>query len=256
MKYNAVLLAGAENSDLIPEKLTTDYEALLEINGKAIVNYVLEALNNAEQVNRIIVVGPKNAEKLLIANGADLVIKSKKSIIENIEAGLEVLDKKFNINQPCLLITSDIPLVTSEAIDSFIADCERKGESGVYYPIISKEVVQSAYPTFDSTYVDLKDDTYTGGNLTLIKPKVIIESMPLLEKIIENRKNPFKMSRIIGLKFAAKLFFGCLSLAEIETKISQLIGSSCRAIISSYPELNLDVDKYQDLELMRNLIGN
>lgn len=253
MKYNAVLLAGAENGDLIPKRLTIDYEALLEINGKAIVNYVLEALNNAQQVNKIIIVGPKSVENVLLAKGADLVIEAEESMIENIELGLQTLDEEFNPNQPCLLITSDIPLVTSEAIDSFINDCNRQ-EASIYYPIISKETIQATYPAADNTYVDLQHDTYTGGNLTLVDPEVITESISLLERVIENRKHPLKMSRMLGLKFATKLLFGRLSLAEIEAKISDLVGTSCSTVITDYPELSLDVDEVHDLELIRDLI--
>lgn len=255
MEYNAVLLAGAESGDLIPEKLRIDYEAFVEINGKAMISYVLEALNNAEKVNQIIVVGPKSKEEFLTVKGADLIVDAKDGMIENIKLGLQNLNKKFNSGQLTLLTTSDIPLVTGEVIDSFITDCEEKGESRAYYPVIPEEIKQAAYPAAESTTVDLQNNIYTGGNLTLVEPEVIIGSIPLLERIIDYRKNPLKMSRILGLKFAFKLLFGRLSLAEVEAKVSELAGASCSAVVTDYPELGLDVDNSQDLKLIRDLIS-
>ncbi|ADL11633.1 NTP transferase domain-containing protein [Acetohalobium arabaticum] len=255
MEYNAVLLAGAESGDLMPEKSRIDYEAFIEINGKAMISYVLEALNNAEKVNQIIVVGPKSKEEFLTVKGADLIVDAKDSIVENIRLGLQILNKEFNSSQLVLLTTSDIPLVTSEAIDSFITDCEQEGEYSGYYPVIPEEVKQTAYPVAESTSVSLQNDIYTGGNLALVRPKLIISSIPLLKRIIDYRKNPLKMSWILGLKFASKLLFGRLSLGEIEAKVSELAGASCSAVVTDYPELGLDVDNSQDLKLIRDLIS-
>jgi len=254
MKYNAVVLAGGKNKDLITDDLTVNYEALIQVIKRPMIAYILQALLAAKGINKVVVVGPKEEEKMLLANGADLVVGSKESIVDNIELGLDMIKRKFEESQYTLVISSDIPLITANAIDAFINDCEKfKGRFGVYYPIIRKEKNLAAYPHSARTYVKLKEGTYTGGNLGLIRSEIINKSADLMERIMANRKHPLKMSRVLGFKFVIKLLCGRLSLVELEKRVSNLINDRCKAVITDYPELGFDVDKQEDLEIIQNL---
>ncbi|SJZ74548.1 NTP transferase domain-containing protein [Selenihalanaerobacter shriftii] len=257
MKHNAVILAGARNTNLVTKESTINYEALVRVMQRPMILYVLQALNMAKKINKIVVIGPKEEEKLLLANGANLVIESKEDIVKNIKLGLQALTDEFSNNQHFLLVSSDIPLVTGEAIDDFIIKCKTSQvEADLYYPIISKERNLAMYPESKRTYVKLKEGTYTGGNLTLISPKIINESTAVINRMIANRKDPLKMTRILGLKFLFKLLCGQLSISEVEDRASELVNSCCKAIITDYPELGFDIDKPEDLELIQKIVIN
>lgn len=256
MGYDAVVLAGARNTQLTAGELNANYEAMIEVRQRPLITYILQALTKAQRVERIIVVGPKKEEKNLIANGADLVVESKEDIVENIKVGLRGLTQWGSNSLHFLLISSDIPLVTPTALNDFINNCEEvKEDFSLYYPIISKERNLTAYPESKRTYVKLKDGIYTGGNLALLSSEVIENASELINKILVNRKNPLKMSRILGLKFIFKLFFGRLTISEVEDRVSELINNSCKAIITEYPELGFDIDKPEDLKLIRRLVA-
>jgi hypothetical protein len=45
-----------------------------------------------------------------------------------------------------------------------------------------------------------------------------------------------------------------LSLENAEKAVSKMVGVKGTAIVSPYPEIGIDVDKYSDLELARKLL--
>lgn len=256
MKYNAVILAGAQDTELTSENAENNYEAMIEISQKPMIIYILQALTKAEKINKIIIIGPKKEEEFLKLHGADLVLEGKKSIVKNIKLGLQALSQFHSKLRHFLLASSDIPLTTATAIDNFLNKCEGvRQEYGLYYPIIPKETNLNMYPESERTYVKLKEGTYTGGNLALLDSKIIKKSSVLINKIINNRKNPFKMSQFLGLKLAIKLLCHRLTITEVENRVSQLIDDTCKAIITDYPELGFDIDKRGDLNLIQKLVS-
>ena len=132
----------------------------------------------------------------------------------------------------------------------FLLQC-KEVDADLYYPIVSKEVNERLYPGCKRTYVGLREGTFTGGNVFLVNPKIVMQCMDVAERIIENRKNPG--SYVIywaGLSFFA-FFFGHCDLRMLNSGLTELLGISGAVVQSPYPELGIDVDKPSDLELVR-----
>ena len=62
MKYDAILVAG-ENED--SHNVCNQYKALLKLNDRYCIQYVIEALQKASSIENIYIVGPK--KKLMFA---------------------------------------------------------------------------------------------------------------------------------------------------------------------------------------------
>ena len=58
--YDAIILAGGENSKQLNQYVPHCYEALIEIVGKPMVTFVAQALARSSNVDRIFVLGPKS----------------------------------------------------------------------------------------------------------------------------------------------------------------------------------------------------
>ena len=71
-----------------------------------------------------------------------------------------------------MIVASDIPFVTPGVIDKFI-DAAVKQEADIVFPIISKDIMERAFPQTVRTYVKLKEGVFTGGNMILAKNKEI-----------------------------------------------------------------------------------
>ncbi|MDP3014473.1 MAG: nucleotidyltransferase family protein, partial [Candidatus Subteraquimicrobiales bacterium] len=224
-------------------------KACLSINGKPMIEYVIVALRGCSSIRRIVVVGPELFFKQKWAAKVDKILIDTGNLTENIFEAISYLET----TEPVLVVTSDIPLITPEAISDFLKRCfEMEGD--IYYPIISRACIESKFPKAQRTYFKLKEGTFTGGNLGLAHPIVFKENKELIEKIYSLRKSPFRLVRLLGGKFVLKFLSRSLTIAEVEKNASRIIGACGRAVVTPYPEVGIDVDKKSDLELVRQVL--
>lgn len=250
MVVDAVVLAGSPNSGPLKECSSVQHEALIPIGPKVMVEYVVEALLNARQIRNVLVIGPEAELSPLLTRERVSVAGSAGGIMQNIEAGLNRLSGEKRV----LLVTSDIPMLTSRAVDDFLAMC-RDMSGDFYYPVISRKIIEARFPSTRRTYVPLKEGVFTGGNLFIINPAKFKMCVENGQKLINNRKSPLGLCRLLGLGFVFKFLSRTLTLAEAEKKVSELLGIRGVVVISSFPEIGVDVDKPADLEVVLDTMG-
>lgn len=247
---DALVLAGSSNDGPLKECSPVHYEALIPIGTKTMVEHVVDALLKARQIRRVLVIGPVAELSPLLAGERISLAEPAGGIMENIEAGLDHLSGEKRV----LLVTSDIPMLTSRAVENFLELCgDMSGD--LYYPVIEKTVVEKKFPSTERTYVKLKEGVFTGGNLFLINPAVVKRCVENGQKIIALRKSPLRLCRLLGVGFVVKFLLRSLTLAEAEKKVSQLLGIKGVVVVSEFPEVGVDVDKPGDLELALKAIG-
>lgn len=245
--YDAIVLAGGVNSDQLRRYSCAEYEALIEIDGKPMVSFVVEALLQMSEVRTIVVVGPKQELHRFFGDDRVKVVESGRGIMENVLIALD----NISPTEKVIIATADIPMLTPEAVHDFLGNCA-KCEADFYYPIVAKEENEKVYPGIRRTYVRLKEGTYTGGNIFLVNPHVIRNCMDVAKHIVAHRKNPFQLSRILGLKFVFQFIWGTLTLPDVVRRVSELLNLRGAVIVSAYPEVGIDVDKPSDLDLVRH----
>lgn len=248
---DAVVLAGSTNNGPLKECSPVLHEALIPIGSKTMVEHVVDALMKSRNVNRVLIVGPVDELSGLSLDSRASTAASRGGILENIEAGLKELPGEKRV----LLVTSDIPLLTPQAVDDFIELCgDMAGD--LYYPVIGKGVVEKKFPATRRTYVKLKEGVFTGGNLFLLNPAVFERCAENGQKLISLRKSPISLCRLLGLTFVIKFLTRSLTIREAEEKVSRLLGGiKGVVVISQHPEVGVDVDKPGDYELALKTIG-
>lgn len=250
MAVNVILLAGAANTGPLKDVSPVTNEALIDIGGKPMVQYVIDGLRQSKEVRRILVVAPPGELEPHVTGSQLEFVPSQGSIIDNIVAAAHLLPKDEQI----LIATCDIPLINGEIIDGLIALC-RQTPADLYYPIVEKSVGEQKYPVVKRTYVNLREGTFTGGNLFLVNPAVIERTAPRARKFLEYRKNPLKMVTLLGFSFLFRyLILKNLNLKELEQKVSEMWALRGAVVISPWPEVGIDVDKPADLQLARAVL--
>lgn len=245
--HDAIILAGGESKHL-SQCSTQRYEAMIEIAGKPMVTFVAHALRASGKVKRIFVLGPSTIMASCNFPDNTVLLNGGNTIMETIQIGMDALGHE----QPVLVATADIPLLTPEAVTDFLAQCTQAAEADLYYPVVPRQVNELYYPGNKRTYVKLKEGVFTGGNIFLVKPVIVPRCLAVAEKIIAQRKNPLQLCKIIGWGFVFKFLCRMLGVREVERQFSDLLGIQGTVVFSSYPELGIDVDKPSDLELVRN----
>jgi molybdopterin-guanine dinucleotide biosynthesis protein A len=251
----AIVLAGGQKLDLNSGKPELVNEASIRIGKRYMFEYVVAALRRSEHIDRIVIAGPLAILAEVFEKSTDCItlVESGSTQIESFIKALEAADVVFERNERILIVTADIPLLTTAAIDDFVSLCVRqKGE--MFYPIVKKETNESKYPGSVRTYAQLKDGTFTGGNLILIDADIVDRCIPVAKKLVQYRKSPLRLASYIGLGVLIRYLLGSLSVKDAEKKVSSLMGVHAVAVISSFAEIGIDVDKFSDLAVVNKHI--
>ncbi|MGB9812916.1 MAG: NTP transferase domain-containing protein [Thermovenabulum sp.] len=241
----ALILAGGSTDESLKDK--GDNKALIKIGEKEMILYIAEVLKTIKDIDEIVAIGPKRLEG--ISRGLFSVVEEEGSLFENVKKGLSIFPKEEEI----LVLTSDIPMITKEALEDFI-DKAKKSGADFCYPIVRKEINDKKFPGVKRTYVKVKEGTFTGGNVVYIKIEKVVNAVDKVESFFKYRKNPLKLAMIFGSVFLLKFLFGTLKIEELEKRVLELFGIKAKAIISDYPEIGTDVDKLSDLEIAEKVL--
>lgn len=115
---DAVLTAGGipQPGELLYSYTQGKPKAMLDIGGKPMIQWVLDALGAAKRVENVVLIGLAN--EIGVTCSKPLVfIPNRISMIENILGGiLKVMEINPSATQ-VLLVSSDIPAITAEMVD-------------------------------------------------------------------------------------------------------------------------------------------
>lgn len=247
---DCVLLAGSPNNGSLQDVSAAPYEATIPIGGKPMFKLVLDALLESAKLGQIVVVGPPELEQYLDDSRTRLVAM-KHDLMDNVAEGFNALGMP---DKPVLVATSDIPLLTSEALDDFLERCG-KMDADIYYPVVSEQAVNRFFPGVKRTYVRLKDGRFTGGNVTLFRPSAFARCRAKGEEFSRFRKKPLKLAMLVGGGFLVRFLLGAVSLADAERKVTSLFGIRGRVVVSEHPEIAVDVDKPSDYQLVKKILS-
>lgn len=236
-----ILAGGKDNIDFEG----CNNKALLPIGGKPMADYIIEALRGSSFIDGIALIGDPDllGDKLNLDRERDIILEEDKEMVDNVIKGLDY----FIDEEKVLIITSDIPFISPEAIDHFIQASLESG-GNFTYPVIKEETIVGKYPDMKRTYLKLKEGRFTGGNMSLISPSIGPDLYNMAKYMIENRKKPWKMVKILGGGFLAQLLVGALTIEKLENRLASLLAINPKAIITPYPEIGNDVDKVEDIE--------
>lgn len=240
---DVIVLAGGEASKVDPA--FSGPKSLIEICGQPMLSYVMEALAGCTDLREIVVTLPVGVDVTRFAGLAERFVEGTTDVIDAIEKAIDILGKDGYI----LVVSSDTPLIHSAAIKGFIDKC-RQEKAEVYYSIIRRETTEELFPGSHRTYLRLRDGTFTGGNVHLVAKDAFLRNMKTTKRLFGLRKRPVSILSMLGLTFVLRYFFGRLYVKTLENKAEDLFDAQVKAIITSYPELGVDVDKREDLELV------
>jgi hypothetical protein len=149
-----------------------------------------------------------------------------------------------------LVVSSDIPAVTSEAVD-WVVDTTMQTADDIYYNVIPKQVMEARFPGSRRSYTRLKDAEVCGGDMNVVRCSLATAEGMLWEELIATRKNVLKQAALIGFDTLILLLLRAINLQNAVQKVSRRLKIKGRAIDCPYAEVGMDVDKPNQLELLR-----
>lgn len=248
---NAIVTAGGipQPGDKLYKYSQGKSKALIDVAGKPMIQWVLDALGDANEVDQVIVIGLEAKDNLQCKKPVHY-IPNQGRMLANIVAGV---NKSMEINKDVeyvMIVSSDIPTVKSHMID-WLVQTSMQTKDDLYYGVCPREVMEARFPNSNRTYTKLKDMQICGADVNIIHVSMATDHLDTWEQLIGNRKSPLKQASVIGLDTFFQLFTRQFTLQGLVERASERIGIQGRAIIWSHAEPCMDVDKPHQLELMR-----
>ena len=250
--YSATIMAGATPGewDGLLEYTRSEKKALIPVGGKEMVCYVIEALADSGRIKDLVVVGLERGDLPNLQVSVPVrYVPNQSGMLANMLAGL----KEVASARRALLCSSDIPLLTSEAVRDFVTRCEAANVD-ICYGVVERSVMESRFPNSGRSFRALRDGYFAGGDLSMVNPTAVLGNQDYLKNLLGARKSMVKATRIVGFGTLARFLFRRLTIEYAERRASEVFRCQCKAIISPFPEIGMDVDRIHQYQIVRALL--
>ena len=222
-------------------------KAMIDLAGRPMIAWVLEALAGSRHIDRVIVVGLD--EPMDVAGRVEFVA-DQGSLIDNLYAGIG----RVPADRPAAYCWSDIPLVTALMLDRFIDGTPDIGLD-VNAGLVAKDALQHRYAGADDLWLRFAEGRFIAADFGVFHPRQAIRMRPHLERLAPQRKHAFRQALYVGLPLLARFALGRLSMPELEERLERRFGLRCHVRIAEDPELGLDVDGPGNLAVCRRALA-
>jgi len=252
MRHTALVLAGTRpGGDPLAAYAGVSHKALIDVGGEPMLLRVLRALAAAPTVGRI-VVAIDRAD--VLAGFPDL---GKEVTLLPAASGpsASVAAALAREGTPLLVTTADHALLQAEWIEELLATAARDTTADALLGLARSEAVLAAAPGTQRTWLRFKDGAYSGCNLFLLRTPATLGIVRLWQQLEAERKRPLTLLRRLGFSYALRYRLGWLSLAQALARLGRLAGARLAPVVLSDGRAAIDVDKPQDLDLVRELVA-
>lgn len=253
----ALVLAGTRSGgDPLAAYAGVSHKALIEVGGRTMIERVVAALAAVPEVARIVIAIERPA--LLIGlPGLQPASCAKPLATMSTEAGpsATVAAALAREGTPLLVTTADHALLQTAWLQEFLASC-RPGVD-VTLALARRAAVEAAAPDTRRTWLRFSDGDYSGCNLFLMAAPAAIGAVELWRELERDRKQPLRMMRRLGWTTALRYRLGWLASNAAMARLGGQAGGASIAIAEMRDgRAAIDVDKAEDLELVRRLVGS
>ena len=250
-KIATLILAGGKNKDKMRAACGgITNRAMVPLNGMPMLEYVVAAVRGGASAT--------NGGRILVAGDVPtpigcVAVEGGLSMIDTLYAGVDALKSD---ETRLLVVTSDIPFLTADALMDFAARATALGpEVDFAYPIIPAQACATRFPTMRRTTLRIAEGRFTGGNLALLDPEFLRRNDAILRDAYARRKSIIGLARLLGPEtifrlLASRAVPAFLTIRNVEEAVGRALGGvNVRAVVTDYAEIGADVDKPEDLEI-------
>lgn len=249
---DAILLAGGipnPDSSLYPYTRGKP-KAALEIAGKSMLQWILDALEKAETINKIVIIGSEGLENTIKSSKVACHLPGGMDMIETFKIGADTVLGLNPGAQDVVVISTDIPMITPESVD-WVINTSRESQDEIYYFLIDQPTMEKKYPGSGRSYTKLKDLNVCGGDIGVVNLDLYTKNKDFWTKLVKARKSTLHMASLIGIDILLLLVLRRISLQDLVDKVTRRLGITGKGLLCPYAELGMDIDKPYQLDLAR-----
>lgn len=251
-----IVLAGGRMSsdDPLYGECPDGRRSLAAIQGKPMVQWVIDAFSDSDAVDEIIVMGLP-PECSLQSSKRLHYLPDEGGIFENIRGGVRFGEQLHSERSKFMTSSADIPGIRPEMVDWLAGEMVKDPTPLIYYTVIPQSVMEKCFPEAGRSYVRFKDLTVCGGDLNAVDKTLFSRERTIWGRLTGARKHPLKQAAILGLDTLLLVALHWITLDGAVKKISRKLSLEGKALISPYAEIGMDADKPHQLEILRAALG-
>jgi len=249
---DAVITAGGipKPEDPLYKYTQGKSKALLEIAGKPMIQWVLDAVCASEKVGRIVIIGLNEGDIAVPGNKPVDFMPNQGSLFQNVRGSIDKIVELNPAAEYVLMVSSDIPAITTEMVDWAI-DAALETEHDIYYNVVTRETMETRFPGSNRSFIKFKDLDICGADMNIARIEATQGNDELWQRLIDARKNAFKQAALFGFDTLILMLFRRLKIGDAVERVGKRLGLRGRAVVSPYAEVAMDVDKPHQFDLLR-----
>lgn len=251
---SALVLAGERagpNALLASEGASSKAEIL--INDRPMMDYVLEALSNSGVSGPFHIAGAHDVTRARLDAGEPAGrinhLPASPGPAAAVLAALSVIDR-----YPVLITTSDHPLLTPDMIRHFVS-ASLSSEADLAVGLATSDTIEEAYPRASRTYFPVGGRKVSGCNLFMATSPEALKAVRFWMQAETDRKRPARIAARFGLLNALRILRPGVSFDGVFRILSKRLGCVVRPVMMPVAEAAIDVDKPEDLALVREVLS-
>lgn len=259
--FHTILLAGDRPNDALAQLSPGKRKALLPLNGRPMILYVLDMLLSAREVDRITIVAnrisdfSKNADvaALIAARGAESRVSFEEGADSPASSVLKVVE---NVSGASLVTTADNPLLSGATFSRFCkavrGDPELEAAAG-----LAREVdIRAAFPDAKRTFIRLGGLGFSGCNLFALMPGVGPKAARAWREVEGRRKKPWQLILHFGVLTLLRALTGSLDLEKAFAAASKTLGLRAKPILLDDAVAAMDVDRAEHIAIAEKVLAS
>lgn len=220
------------------------HKALIEVDGKALLERVVTALRKAGMGR--IAVSCDDGPVAQLARALECeVLKPGAGPSESASVAFAVL------GAPLVITTADHALLQPEWVRDLIEGTPDDADLGV--ALAKRENIEGSMPGSRRTYLRFADGSWSGCNLFYLRTHRAEAALAAWRSVERDRKRPWRIVRKLGFATLVSYAVGRLSLGDGIVRMGRRMGVETRLVRILDGLAAVDIDSRQDLEDVRAL---
>jgi len=262
---DAVVMASGINHIPLYADYQPGYKALLDFCGEPAIQYTLQALNGLPQIARIHIVGEEAALRETVARSPAhprcRFVPGGATLMESLMQGLQSCQEA----EQALLVTADLPLLTSGMVEEFLAGCAQARSAyreNFHVAVVPKRCFTGDHARIAKSFSRFRDVTVCPGNLALANPAILRNeaAMERINAVYAARKSIIGSALAFGMRVGLSYVVGVhlfplLTLPQMAQVASRRFHFGVVPVEVEHPEVVIDVDEPEDYRFVQNLLA-
>jgi len=253
IKMDAVVLAGGKMAldDPLHAEGVDGSRSLIDLLGKPMIQWVVDALEASECVAEMYVIGLPTAYKLKASKPIHY-LPDRDDLFENIRSGVIQATHDHPSRTQVLIASSDIPAIQPSMIDWLASEVEANPGLMMYYNVVEKSTMEARFPQSNRSYVRFKDIAVCGGDMNVVDKSLFAEERLIWQKLANARKHPLKQASLLGIDSLIMVALHMVTLEGAVKRVCKRLAINAKALRCPHAEIAMDADKPHQLAILRH----